>query len=325
MPYTLQIDRMATPFEYLQCQFRLCIDRQSRSNLHHFKTFNTPLLPGIDAMKHHEARKIIVAVAPTGKKIKRPSINPLTPQDVARQVIACEKAGASMVHMHVRDQHGEQTEDITDFSATLDLIRKDSGIVIQGSTGGLTDLTLEQRCVALDDARVEVASLNMGSINFAEDVYVNRMPDIRYWARRMEETRVVPELEIFAAGMLPAYVQLVEEGVLKPPYSIGFVLGVRWTLPANPETILFMKTLLPEKDVPWGVIHAGMKDFSLLASAIGMGASVVRVGFEDSAYLGPGKAAKTNVELVERIVSLIEQMGCEVATCEEARQMLGIN
>ncbi len=161
-------------------------------------------------MKNHKPRKIIVAVAPTGKKIKPPSVNPLAPEDVARQVIACEKAGASMVHMHVRDQQGEQTEDITDFSATLDLIRKDSGIVIQGSTGGLTDLTLEQRCVALGDARVEVASLNMGSINFGEDVYVNRMPDIRYWARRMEETRVVPELEIFAAGMLPAYVQLVE-------------------------------------------------------------------------------------------------------------------
>jgi 3-keto-5-aminohexanoate cleavage enzyme len=279
----------------------------------------------MDSMKHHKPRKIIVAVAPTGKKIKPPSVNPLTPQDVARQVIACEKAGAGMVHMHVRDQQGEQTEDLTDFSATLDLIRKDSDIVIQGSTGGLTDLTLEQRCVALDDPRVEVASLNMGSINFGEDVYVNRMPDIRYWARRMEETGVVPELEIFAAGMLPAYMKLADEGVLKAPYSIGFVLGVRWALPANPETLFFMKTLLPEKDVPWGVIHAGMQDFSLLATAIGMGASVVRVGFEDSAFYAPGKAAQINAELVERIVSLIHQMGFEVATSKEARQILGIN
>ena len=275
-------------------------------------------------MTVHKPRKIIIAIAPAGKKIKPPSVNPLTPEDVAQQVIACEKAGASMVHMHVRDQQGKQTEDLTDFSATLDLIRKDSDIVIQGSTGGLTDLTLEQRCVALEDSRVEVASLNMGSINFGEDVYVNRMPDIRYWARRMEETRVVPELEIFAAGMLPAYIQLVEEGVLKPPYSIGFVLGVRWALPANPETLFFMKTLLPEKDVPWGVIHAGMHDFALLATAIGVGASVVRVGFEDSPYFAPGKAALTNAELVERIVSLVHQMGIEVAACDEAREILGI-
>ena len=85
-----------------------------------------------------------------------------------------------------------------------------------------------------------------------------------------------------------------------------------------------MKTLLPEKDVPWGVIHAGMKDFSLLATAIGMGAAVVRVGFEDSPYFASGKAAETNAELVERIVSLIHQMGFEVATCDEAREILEI-
>jgi 3-keto-5-aminohexanoate cleavage enzyme len=275
-------------------------------------------------MKNNKPRKIIVAVAPTGKKTQPPSVNPLTPEDVARQVIACEKAGASMVHLHVRDKKGAQTEDLTDFSATLDLIRQSSDIVIQGSTGGLTDLTLEQRCVALDDPRVETASLNMGSINFDEDVYVNRLPDIRYWAGRMAETRVAPELEIFAAGMLPAYMKLVEEGVLKPPYSIGFCLGVRWALPANPETLFFMKTLLPEKDVPWGVIHAGMHDFALLATAIGMGASVVRVGFEDSVFFAPGKAARTNAELVEKMVSLVHQIGYEVATCQEAREILGI-
>ena len=275
-------------------------------------------------MKNHKTRKIIVAVAPTGKKTEPPSVNPLTPADVARQVIACEKAGASMVHMHVRDKKGAQTEDLTDFSATLDLIRRSSDIVIQGSTGGLTDLSLEQRCVALDDPRVETASLNMGSINFDEDVYVNRVPDIRYWAGRMAETRVAPELEIFAAGMLSAYMQLVEEGVLKPPYSIGFCLGVRWALPANPETLFFMKTLLPEKNVPWGVIHAGMQDLALLATAIGMGASVVRVGFEDSVFFAPGKAAQTNTQLVEKMVSLVHQIGYEVANCQEAREILGI-
>ena len=275
-------------------------------------------------MNSQKPRKIIVAVAPTGKKTVPPSVNPLTPEEVAQQVIACEKAGASKVHMHVRDKKGKQTEDLTDFSATLDLIRQSSDIVIQGSTGGLTDLTLEQRCVALDDPRVQTASLNMGSINFDEDVYVNRLPDIRYWAGRMAETRVAPELEIFAAGMLPAYMKLIEEGVLKPPYSIGFCLGVRWALPANPETLFFMKTLLPEKDVPWGVIHAGMHDFALLATAIGMGASVVRVGFEDSAFFAPGKAARTNAELVERMVSLVHQIGYQVAACEEAREILGI-
>ena len=275
-------------------------------------------------MKLNKKRKIVVAVAPVGKKIKAPSVNPLLPEDVAGEVVACTQAGASMVHLHVRDKTGEQTEDLAVFTKTLDLIRESSDIIIQGSTGGLTDLTLEQRCVALNDPRVEVASLNMGSINFGEDVYVNRLPDIRYWAGRMRETRVVPELEIFAAGMLPTYMKLVEEKVLQSPYSIGFCLGVDWALPADTETLFFMKTLLPEKDVPWGVIHAGMKDFALLATAIGMGATVVRVGFEDSAFYAPGKAAKTNAELVERIVSLIEQIGYEAASCDEAREILEI-
>ena len=275
-------------------------------------------------MKNYQSRKIVVAVAPTGKKIEPPSINPLTPEEVASQVIACEKAGASMVHMHVRDKLGEQTEDLTDFSATLDLIRKSSDIIIQGSTGGLTDLTLEQRCVALNDSRVEMASLNMGSINFGDDVYVNRMPDIRYWAGRMAEARVVPELEIFAAGMLPAYMKLVEEGVLKRPYSIGFCLGVDWALPADAETLFFMKTMLPETDVPWGVIHARMHNFALLGTAIGLGATVVRVGFEDSPFFAPGQAVRTNVELVESVVALIHQIGYEVATCDEARKILAI-
>jgi len=275
-------------------------------------------------MKKDRSRKILVAVAPVGKAIEPPSTNPITPQAVAEEVIACTQAGASMVHLHVRDQKGEQTEDLTDFSATLDYIRESSDIIIQGSTGGLTSLTLEQRCVALNDPRTEVASLNMGSINFGEDVYINRLPDIRYWAQRMAETRVVPELEIFAAGMLPTTMKLVEEKALKPPYSMNFCLGFHWALPADVETLFFMKTILPEPNVTWGVIHDGMEDFRLLATAIGMGASMVRVGFEDSVFYAPGKVAETNAELVERIVSLIRRMGCEVATCEEARQMLEI-
>ena len=275
-------------------------------------------------MKHTARRKILVAVAPVGKDIQPPSNNPVTPQAVAEEVIACSRVGASMVHLHVRDHKGEQTDDLTAYSATVDLIRNDSDIILQGSTGGLTSLTLEQRCVALNDPRTQVASLNMGSINFGEDVYINRLPDIRYWAGRMEESRVVPELEIFAAGMLPTYRKLVEENVLKHPYSLNFCLGFPWALPADIETLFFMKTLLPEPNLPWGIIHTGMQDFALLATAIGMGASMIRVGFEDSVLYTPGKAAGTNAELVERVVSLVRQIGFEVATCDEARRMLEI-
>jgi len=274
-------------------------------------------------MSTHKNRKIIVAVAPVGKDIHAPSKNPLTPEEVAAEVVECALAGAGFVHLHVRDDRGEQTEDLAQFSRTLDLIRASSDIIIQGSTGGLSELSLEERCVALNDPRVEVASLNMGSVNFSEDVYINRLPDIRYWARRMEETNVIPELEIFEAGMLTAVARLVEEKVLKPPFTYGFPLGFHYALPANPHSLFFLTSSLPVP-APWGVVHESMVDFSVLAAAITMGAAAIRVGFEDSIYYAPGKAAGNNAELVENIVSLIRQIGYEVATPQEARKLLGL-
>lgn len=266
--------------------------------------------------------KIIVAVAPVGTDIEPPSINPISSEDVAQEVIACTKAGAGMVHLHVRDAAGSQTRDLVEFSKTLDLIRTDSNIIIQGSTGGLTDLSLEERCVALNDPRVEVASLNMGSVNFGENVYINKLSDIRYWAKRMEETEVIPELEIFEIGMLPVVQKLLTEGALKPPYSINFCLGAHWALPADPKSLFFATGMMPDT-VPWGVIHDNMTDLSLLSIAIGMGATAVRVGFEDSVFYAPGKIAKSNLELVERVVDLIHSMGFKVAPPTEARELLG--
>ncbi len=267
--------------------------------------------------------KIIVAVAPVGTNIAPPSINPMTSAEVAGEVVACSRAGAAMVHLHVRDESGDPTGDLTAFGRTLDLIRASSDIVIQGSTGGLSTLSLEERCVALNDPRVAVASLNMGSVNFGEEVYINRMPDIRYWARRMHACRVVPELEIFESGMLAAAEQLIAEGVLKPPYYANLPLGAHWALPADPRSIFFITSMLPS-GVRWSVVHDGMRDLSLLATAIGMGASAVRVGFEDSVWYAPGQAARTNAELVGRVVALIAQMGGAVASPDEARQILGV-
>jgi len=266
-------------------------------------------------------RKIIIAVAPVGRSTQPPAINPRTPKQVADEVIRCARAGASMVHLHVRDAKGVQTEEIGVYSETLDRIRTSSDIVIQGSTGGLTTLSLEQRCVALNDPRTEVASLNMGSVNFGEDVYINRLPDIRYWAKRMRRTKTIPEMEIFDSGMLPAARALVEEGAIKPPYSICFALGFPWTLAPDPKSLFFMTSMMTAT-VPWGVIHDGMTDFTLLATAIGLGASLVRVGFEDSSFWAPGQAVKRNVELVQKLAQLVRLLGCELATPDEARAIL---
>ena len=272
-------------------------------------------------MQTERSRKIVIAVAPVGTDIALPSVNPLTPQEVAAEVVACAEAGAGMVHLHVRDSLGDQTEDISDFSKTLDLIRESSDIIIQGSTGGLTSLSLEERCVSVTDPRVEVASLNMGSVNFGEDVYVNRLPDIRYWARRMEEAGVAPEMEIFEMGMIPVALKFIDDGVIKPPYHFNFILGAHWAMPAEPRSLFYLSSMLPE-DMSWGVVQDAMTDLSLMATAISLGASVVRVGFEDSVFYAPGQAADQNVLLVEKLAALIRQMGFEVASCQEAREIL---
>ena len=273
-------------------------------------------------------RKIVVTVAPVchvGKPVPEGSKNPLTPEEIAADVAACAKAGASMVHLHVRDLTGEQTFDMTQFSRTLDLIREQSDIVIQGSTGGLSTLSLEDRSVCLSEPRVEVASLNMGSVNFGESVYINTLPEIRYWAGRMRAEKVVPGTEIFDVSMVETCSRLADEGVLDRPMSYNFCLGTGTAsnLSDTPRNLQFM-TALMEPDGHWGLNNDSMKDLHFLGLAIAMGASVVRVGFEDSFYYEEGKTAPTNAFLVEKLVELVRALGCEPATPEEAREILGI-
>ena len=266
-------------------------------------------------------RKILVSVAPVGTDLPESCQNPTSPEQVAAEITACAEAGAGMVHLHVRDSEGNQVADTTEFARTLTMIRERSDIIIQGSTGGVSELSLEERCTALNDPRVEVASLNMGSANFDEGVYINTLPDIRYWAGRMEETGTTPELEIFEAGMMNNVKILYDEGVLHDPLVYNFCLGITGALPASADNIHFLKSIIPSGSA-WGVVHHGMNDLSLLAAAIGMGASFVRVGFEDSIYLASGRIAKTTVELVENVDSLVRQMGMEVATPTEVRKSI---
>ncbi len=272
-------------------------------------------------------KKVIISVAPvshSGKQVPAGCRNPVRAEEVAGEIINCAAAGAGMVHLHVRDDSGEQTFELDVFKRTLDIVTSKTDIVIQGSTGGLADLTLEERCVCLEDPRVEVASLNMGSVNFGEDVYINTLPDIRFWADRMKARRVKPELECFDLSMVETSMLLADEGVIDRPLHFNFCLGTHGALSARPQNLSFMQALV-EDGAHWGLTDDRMPDFSLLACALSMGASVVRVGFEDSFYYAPGKTAGSNAELVEHLARLIVSLGFKIASPGEARQILNLD
>lgn len=273
-------------------------------------------------------RKIIVTVAPVchvGKPIPEGCKNPLTPEEITEDVLNCYRAGACQVHLHTRDLKGNPTFELDVFSQTIHAIREHSDMIIQGSTGGLSDLSLADRCVSLNVPEVEIASLNMGSVNFGETVYINTMPDLRYWAKRQQEANVVPEMELFDLSHVECCTRLADEGVIRRPLHYNFCVGPGGSsnLSATGRNLALL-CALTEPGTSWGINHDSMKDFSILACAIGMGANAVRVGFEDSFYYAEGKLAHTNAELVERLVSLIRAMGCEPATPAEAREMLEI-
>jgi 3-keto-5-aminohexanoate cleavage enzyme len=271
-------------------------------------------------------QKIIVAVAPVshvGKPLPAQTHNPLTPTEVAAEAVRCANEGASIVHLHVRDDRGLQVSDLRWYRETLDRIFDETDLIINGSTGGVSELSLEDRCVSLDDPRVQLGSLNMGSVNFGESVYINTIGDIRFWAARMTQRNVVPELEVFNPSMITTALELRAEGVLRDPLHVNFCLGFPGSISADVRNLFYLVDLLPE-GTEWGLVHEGMQDLSVASAALGMGARVLRVGFEDGAYLRRGRPARSNAELVAGLVSLIRIAGCEIATPDEARELLSL-
>lgn len=281
-------------------------------------------LPGVGGASGDD-RKVIIAVAPVahvGHTLPAGTANPLTPREVADETVACARAGASIVHLHVRDAAGNQSAERTWFTRTLDFIRQRSDVVINGSTGGVAELTLEERCVSLDDPRVEIGSLNMGSVNFGESVYINTVPDIRFWSSRMKERGVVPELEVFNPSMITTALRLRDEGCLEDPLHFNFCLGFNGAIAADYRNLFFLVSLLPPGS-EWGLIHEGMRDLSLVSAALGMGARVLRVGYEDGPWIRTDRPAGSNAELVENLVDLVRCAGKEPASPSEARRLFG--
>ncbi len=265
-------------------------------------------------------RKIIISVAPVAG-----DAGSARPEEVAREALSARRAGAALVHLHVRDREGRLTPDPAVFQDTIDRIRADSDLVIQGSTGGVSDMTIEERCAPLSCPGVEMCSLNSGSVNLGDAVYRNPYPEVKYVTRRCLETGVLPEIEVFEMGMVHTMSLIAEETALPQPVLFNMVLGHRGGCPATPKTLALFSQYIPAGTL-WGVTHYGRRDdFSILTAALGLGACLVRIGFEDSPHLAPGQKAERNAELVDRMARIIREVGFSAATPSEARAMLGLN
>jgi 3-keto-5-aminohexanoate cleavage enzyme len=262
--------------------------------------------------------KLIITVALTGNvptKAQNPHL-PVTPEEIADTAYRCWQIGASIVHVHARDDQGRPTLDPDVFTRIYELISGRCDIIIQISTGGRAGMDLEARAAAVRRLRPEMASLTTGSMNFPDRVYENPFSTIEYLARAMHEAGTKPEMEIFEAGMIANARLLVERGLATEPLHFNFVLGSRGSLPATPKNLLHLSELIPST-ASWTASGLGRWQLPMTALALVMGGHV-RVGLEDNLYYRKGELA-TNEQLVERVVRLADELGRPVATPDEAR------
>ncbi|MBV9408066.1 MAG: 3-keto-5-aminohexanoate cleavage protein [Candidatus Eremiobacteraeota bacterium] len=265
---------------------------------------------------------LIITVAPVGAEVmpdQTPHL-PVTPAQLGETARAIRAAGASIVHVHCRNDDGTNTHDVARFRAAYDAVRAASDLIVQFSTGGAIGMTPDERAAPLA-LRPEMATLTCGTVNFGDDVFENSFPIMRGIAAKLAEHGVTPELEIFDLGHLSNAKRLAAEGAIRLPAHVDFVLGVPGALEASVEHLVDCVRALPD-GCTWSVAGVGRMQLTLAAVAVAMGGHV-RVGLEDNLYYSKGRLA-TNEELVARVVRIAEELGRPVATPDQARAILGL-
>jgi len=272
---------------------------------------------------------VIITAALVGGELTREDTPhlPLTPEEIGREAAAVVQVGASIIHLHARDHKGVPRHDPKVFQLIQTEIRnhcRKAGVeepIQQFSTGGSVGMTLAERMAPLD-LKPEMASLNMGTMNFGEDIFENKPATIQEIARRLMKDSTAIELEIMDAGMMDYALTLIAKNTLKPPYHFNFVLGVAGGMAGDPENLMF---LLPKVPVgaTWGVAGMGRYQLPLSILALVLGGHV-RLGLEDNIYYRKGERVKGNVPLVERVVRMAKELDRPVATPAEAREILGM-
>ncbi|MGL5259668.1 MAG: 3-keto-5-aminohexanoate cleavage protein [Lachnospiraceae bacterium] len=273
------------------------------------------------------SNKVILTVATTGAwptKEITPYV-PITPSEIANDVYDCWKAGASVAHIHVRDDEAKASMDFNKFEETVNLIRakKDCDVVINLTTSGGIGLDDEVRMKPFVELKPELASYDCGSMNWQNNcVFENSPAFLEKLGKRMQEVGVKPEIEIFDVGMIYNALYYLKQGVLKAPLHFQFVLGAAGGMPATVENLVYLKNLLPE-GCTWSALGIGKGHIPIMYAALALGGNI-RVGLEDNIMYNKGELATSNAQLVARAKRVIEEFGKEVATPEEARKILSL-
>ena len=277
--------------------------------------------------------KVIITAAVTGawpKKENNPNV-PMTPQEIADDVYACWKAGAAVAHLHMRDDEGNGTMDTAKFEETVNLIHTkypDCDIVLNLTTSGDIHADDEIRVAHVKKLKPEMASYDCGSINWLNSgLFLNTPKFLTDCGLLFQELGVKPEIEAFDPGMIGNAAYYIKKGVLKTPVHFQFCMGCANGIAGSMKNLIFMKEtadeLVGKGNYTWSCFGVGHSAMEMLYGAVALGGNI-RVGMEDNVMYAKGQLAESNVQFIERAVRVIKEYGKEVATPDEARQILGL-
>ena len=276
-------------------------------------------------------RKVIITAAVVGSrptKEMNPAI-PYTPREIADSAVESYRAGASIVHIHVRDpETGASAFNLEYFKEVKERIREQCPVLINLSTSGQFDKVMMTGEEIIDyrlqpvTLKPDLCSLDLGSLNFLDRVFANSPEFGRKAAEKMREYGVKPEIEVFDVGHVYQALDFMKEGLFDDPPYLQFCMGIKWGLQATPEDLMFAVNKIPG-NVAWSALGVGKGQLPLITTAILLGGNV-RVGFEDNIYLRKGVLAKSNAEIVDMAAGLIQKLKCEVATVDDAREILNL-
>jgi 3-keto-5-aminohexanoate cleavage enzyme len=267
---------------------------------------------------------VVIVVAPTGAEVTRehnPAV-PYTPAEIAADVLACREAGAAVAHLHVREDDGTPSASADLFRQAVDGIRAACDIITMVSTGGAMGMTIEERSTGLE-ARPDMSGIETGSLNFGRDLFPTLPHETEGIAARAAELGLPLEVEAFEIGHIDAAIDFARRGVLPAPLRVNIVVGCPGALAATSHNLTAAVAALPD-DATWSVTAIGRHQTRMLTLGLLLGATCVRVGFEDNVYLRRGQLAASNAELVEQIAAIARSLGRGVATVEQARELLSL-